>query len=255
MQITLSLQALKLDRNSGCVSSRQKAQPLKVKCVFSFVAFCKKSVAKVFLDTPAKAKQPTETMSRQVSTQNSYRDVLIKLIPSEIIGAFIAIEGIVSAGTKNSATELLSWGAFVALLVLIPFYLRFSYSVLNRRQIWCTMFSFVVWIYSIGGPFRFTSWHDQRAGAVILILWTLVVPIAVRRNSIVCPGDWIHVTEMKQAAVQRSSCLVEWNQGMTEFCGKEAQVMATDQSAKTAKLDIDGGVNDWAFEWVSQKKE
>jgi len=114
-------------------------------------------------------------MSREISGGNAYTEKLVKLIPTEIIGAYLAIEGMVS--TLPSIQYIVLIISCLALTILIPFYLWFLFGVRSKLQIAVTMISFVVWIFSIGGPFLQYTWYLQVYGAVALILWTLVVPV------------------------------------------------------------------------------
>jgi hypothetical protein len=114
-------------------------------------------------------------MAREIKNTNEYAAKLLKLIPSEIIAAYLVIEGIVS--TQPGIQNLVLTVSSIFLLVLIPFYFWFVFNVKNILQIIITMISFVVWIFSIGGPFLKYPWYLQAYGAVVLILWTLTVPL------------------------------------------------------------------------------
>jgi hypothetical protein len=118
-------------------------------------------------------------MGRAIEQENTFLQVLLKLIPSEIIAVFIFIQGIMP--------RLLLPHLVVALLLvgMTPFYLRWAAGVRSRAQLVISTLSFVVWIYAIGaGPFRFLRpplyepWH----GAVALAVWTLVPPIFLARR-------------------------------------------------------------------------
>jgi len=114
-------------------------------------------------------------MSRSIDVSNKYSEKLIKLIPSEIIAAYLAIDGIASS-TLNMRQSILI-GSTIFLLILIPFYLKYLFNVTKWAQIIITMVSFLVWIFSIGGPFLQFAWYLPAYGSVILILWTLTVPL------------------------------------------------------------------------------
>lgn len=114
-------------------------------------------------------------MSREIKDTNEYRERLLKLLPSEIIAAYLAIEGIV-ATQPAIRNQVLTW-ACVFLFILIPFYLWFLFKIKKVLQIIVTMISFAVWIFSIGGPFLQCPWYLQVYGAVLLVLWTLTVPL------------------------------------------------------------------------------
>jgi hypothetical protein len=113
------------------------------------------------------------TMAREVKTDQDYKSKLLKLIPSEIVAAYILIVGIIPDEYKY-------WGTLITaliMLVLIPFYLRRLYDVKRLGQIIYIMIAFVIWIYTLGGPFRqWGIWQDW-IGSALLILYTLTIPL------------------------------------------------------------------------------
>ena len=110
-------------------------------------------------------------MSRIIDNSNEYSEKLVKLVPTEIIGAYIAIEGIVS--TQPEMQSLVLTMGSITLLILVPLYLWFVFDIKSISQIAVTMFSFAVWVFSMGGPFDQFLWYSQVYGAVGLILWTI----------------------------------------------------------------------------------
>lgn len=113
------------------------------------------------------------TMAREVKTDQDYKSKLLKLIPSEIVAAYILIVGIIPDEYKY-------WGTLITaliMLVLIPFYLRRLYDVKRLGQIIYIMIAFVIWIYTLGGPFQqWGIWQDW-IGSALLILYTLTIPL------------------------------------------------------------------------------
>lgn len=112
-------------------------------------------------------------MSREIKIQNIYRERLLKLIPSEIIAAYIFLQGVIPEPEAK-------WGLLIAsilLLVLTPFYLQKFQHVTNNLQVIITSFSLIVWLYSIGGPFEPWGLYKSWIGSLILVIWTLTVPL------------------------------------------------------------------------------
>jgi len=113
-------------------------------------------------------------MSRTIEQENSFLQVLLKLIPSEVIAVFIFIQGVMPP-------SLLPHLVMAVLLVLItPVYLSRASGVTSRAQLVVSTLSLVVWIYAIGtGPIRFIRppYYEPWHGAVALAVWTLVPPI------------------------------------------------------------------------------
>lgn len=113
-------------------------------------------------------------MGRSIENENSFLQVLLKLIPSEVIAVFIFIQGVMPR-------VLLPHLVVALLLVAItPLYLRWASGVRSRPQLIISTLSLVVWIYAMGvGPFRFlrAPWYEPWHGAVVLAVWTLLPPI------------------------------------------------------------------------------
>lgn len=113
-------------------------------------------------------------MNRSIESDNSFLQVLLKLIPSEVIAVFIFVQGVLP--------RLLAPHIVVAalLVAITPLYLARAMKVHSRAQLIVSTISLVVWIYAMGaGPLRFVRppyyapWH----GAVALAVWTLVPPM------------------------------------------------------------------------------
>lgn len=113
-------------------------------------------------------------MPRGITTGNDYQTKLVKLIPAEFVAAYLTIDNIVPAGPLRE--WLLSF-AVVVLLLALPSYLRRISKVQGVAQILVTCGSFLVWIYSLGGPFNEWDLFIKPLAGVILILWTTLLPL------------------------------------------------------------------------------
>ncbi len=114
-------------------------------------------------------------MPREIKEAQNYKDRLLKLIPSEIVAAYMVLAGIIPLASAKWGTLIVS----IILLILVPFYLWKIHNVTRSSQIIVTSISFVVWVYSLGGPFQFWNLYRAWIGSVILVLWTLIVPLAI----------------------------------------------------------------------------
>jgi hypothetical protein len=114
-------------------------------------------------------------MAREIKEVQNYQDRLLKLIPSEIVGAYMVLQGIVPAAQAKWATTIIS----AILLLFTPLYLNRIQKVNRLPQLVITTFSFAVWVYSLGGPFQYWGLYQAWLGSVILILWTVLVPMLV----------------------------------------------------------------------------
>jgi len=113
-------------------------------------------------------------MARAIQQENSFLQVLLKLIPSEIIAVYLFIQGIIPR------LPLVHVLAAVAMIGLTPVYLRSAANVRSPAHLVISTMSVVVWIYAMGiGPLRFVPppYYEPWHGAVLLALWTLVPPM------------------------------------------------------------------------------
>jgi len=130
-------------------------------------------------------------MSREINPTQPYQDKLVKLIPTEIIGAYLTLAGIlgyavqpqktIAPGSDPGSTlnAKLIQIVFFVLLVLTPIYLKKISNVSNVTQLIVTTLSFVVWVYTLGGPFIVWDWYYPLVAPVILVLWSLILPLCI----------------------------------------------------------------------------
>ena len=118
-------------------------------------------------------------MSRSIETdRNSFLEVLLKLIPSEVIAVHVFIQGVMPR------LFLPTLVVFLLLVAITPLYLSRAMGVRSRPQLVVSTLSLIVWIYALGqGPFRFmrAPWWEPWYGSVMLALWTLVPPMFLAR--------------------------------------------------------------------------
>jgi hypothetical protein len=113
-------------------------------------------------------------MSRSIDADNSFLQVLLKLIPSEVIAVFVFVQGVLPRVlTPHLVVTIL-------LVAITPLYLSRAMGVRSRIQLVVSTVSLVVWIYAMGaGPLRFVHapFYEPWHGAVALAVWTLVPPM------------------------------------------------------------------------------
>jgi len=71
-------------------------------------------------------------------------------------------------------TPVVTWIVFFILLIATPLLQWFAYRVRNVFQILITTCSFLIWVYTLKGPFE--AWHNPQLASVVLILWTSLMP-------------------------------------------------------------------------------
>jgi hypothetical protein len=108
---------------------------------------------------------------------NSFKDRLVKLIPSEIITAYVTIQGLISGYVGAGNKETLMWVVFGALFVLTPIYLYFITDVRKWGQIIFTSIAFVIWVIAVGSPITtILDFPSVFIGSVLLVIYTLLIP-------------------------------------------------------------------------------
>ncbi len=69
-------------------------------------------------------------MAREVKVNQDYKSKLLKLIPTEIVAAYMVIEAIIPDNRKYIGTLVIS----VILLIMVPLYLKQVYKVKRFGQ-------------------------------------------------------------------------------------------------------------------------
>jgi hypothetical protein len=105
---------------------------------------------------------------------DTYYSRLVKLIPSEIIALYLALDGIASAMKQK---EILLWIVFGISIIGAWFYLGRMANVTHVIQRLLTLFAFAIWVYVFGGPFALLPWYDPGYGKLILVVYTFFVPM------------------------------------------------------------------------------
>ena len=125
-------------------------------------------------------------MSRTVNRADDYMSRVLKHIPSEIIMAYIAIDGVLRTSYNPNVwadrlmLEKLLWITVGTLTVLTPLWLWRVMRVRRVSQLLISTLSVIVWFFALGGPFALLDWYEPAFGAVALPLYTLIVPIISR---------------------------------------------------------------------------
>jgi hypothetical protein len=133
---------------------------------------------------------------------DGFFDKLMKYIPSEIIGAWIAIKGLIKSANpvnnqsnnglinnSNGATGDNSlWILFFVLTVLTAVYIFKQTSEATSKtekskespaisQIIISTVAFVIWVFALGEPFSSLSFYQPIYGSIALIIFSLIVPL------------------------------------------------------------------------------
>ncbi len=125
-------------------------------------------------------------MARSVKSADDYLSRVLKHIPSEIVMAYVAIDGILrtsynpNIASERQTLQTLLWVTFGILTVLTPLWLLRVMCVRRPLQLFVSTLSVPVWLFALGGPFALLDWYEPAFGAIVLPLYTLIIPIITR---------------------------------------------------------------------------
>jgi hypothetical protein len=125
-------------------------------------------------------KGPAFTPPAKATAYDTYYSRLVKLIPSEVIAFYLALDGIASA-MKDKETML--WVVFSISLIGAWLYLGKLANVRQFTQKLLTVIAFAIWVYVFGGPFALLSWYDPAYGKLLLVVYTFFVPMLFKGDS------------------------------------------------------------------------
>jgi uncharacterized membrane protein HdeD (DUF308 family) len=114
---------------------------------------------------------------------DTYVTKLLKLIPAEVISVYLAGLALIPASLPESQKIApLAWLGICFLFVIIARYAMTTDK--NTSPDWkiigLSVVSFVIWTYSMGGPWESTSVYISWLGGLAVIAWTFLVPYCFR---------------------------------------------------------------------------
>jgi hypothetical protein len=125
-------------------------------------------------------------MTRTAKSADDYLSRVLKHIPSEIVMAYIAIDGILRTSynpnvwSERETLKTLLWITLAILTVITPLWLWRVMRVRRGPQLFISTLSVPVWLFALGGPFALLDWYEPAFGAIVLPLYTLIIPIICR---------------------------------------------------------------------------
>jgi hypothetical protein len=110
---------------------------------------------------------------------DTYFDKVVKYIPADIVGAWVAVTGLVSSASGIPHQTVL-WIAFGIGLILTAWWTLRQTALPGQppavTQVIISTGAFAVWVFALGGPFQHVP-GQQVYGSLLLILYTLVVAL------------------------------------------------------------------------------
>ncbi len=114
-------------------------------------------------------------MARPIKTEDQFKEKLLKLIPSEIIAAYLCIQGLLMAQPKQ-----VIWIVMGVMFILTFLYLRQIEQVRKIDHLLFSTFSFLIWVYGIGTEEVLGGLYNPPLASLVLVLWTLFIPLVVK---------------------------------------------------------------------------
>lgn len=116
-----------------------------------------------------------------IPSVDGYFDKLIKYIPADIIAAWTAATGLIAGASSNDPVTTLLWVSFAVGLALTA---AWTWRMTQEpgkpaavTQIAVSTVAFGVWVFALGGPFTSLEWYSPLIGSLVLIGFTLGVPL------------------------------------------------------------------------------
>lgn len=106
---------------------------------------------------------------------DDYRSKLLKYIPAEVIALYLTLFGII--GSERGVNVTLHWVIFVFCAAGAVLYLWRVQKVTKWKQIAISAVAFVIWVYAIGGAFKVSEIQNTLYGALLLPMYTFLIPI------------------------------------------------------------------------------
>ncbi|NJO72465.1 MAG: hypothetical protein HC833_00975 [Leptolyngbyaceae cyanobacterium RM1_406_9] len=111
---------------------------------------------------------------------DTYFDKVLKYIPADVNGAWIAATGLIKSVSDVPQTTIL-WIAFAFGVVVTAIWtLQQTVEPGKRPAITQTLLStgaFAVWVFALGDPFTSLNFYQPLYGSLMLIAYTLVVAL------------------------------------------------------------------------------
>ena len=113
-------------------------------------------------------------------TPDTYRDRLLKYIPSEIVAIYLALLGLLkTANPQTTPIVNVQWIIFFIMLAVTIPWQRKIVKIEKWQQVAIGTVAFAFWAISLGQPFD-TSWKDWYQpvfGTMAMMLYTFLIPL------------------------------------------------------------------------------
>lgn len=111
---------------------------------------------------------------------DGYFDKLLKYIPTEIVGGWIAITGLIrsASGIPNNTILWILLIVFTGLTAAYIFQQTFDPKKPPAvKQTTISSIAFIVWVFALGEPFNSLIFYRPIYGSILLIVYNLTIPL------------------------------------------------------------------------------
>jgi hypothetical protein len=125
----------------------------------------------------------TEPAPSKPAAIDDFKDRLVKLIPTEIVTAYVTIQGLIAGSAVDPASDGSTQNTLLLIVVVLlflmtPVYLYYVTNVRKWAQIIFASIAFLIWVMVIGGPIKEIGHISvQFIGSILLIIYTLFIPL------------------------------------------------------------------------------
>ncbi len=109
---------------------------------------------------------------------NAYLERLLKMIPAEVISLYLVGSGLIPADQRIA---LLVWSVLCLAGLLVIRAYGTADRLRNLPTDWVhvaiSALAFVIWVYSLGGPFEAFGLYIPYVGSLLVLAWTFFVPL------------------------------------------------------------------------------
>lgn len=125
-----------------------------------------------------KKKKATRAVAAGGDSFQDYLDRLMRMIPGDVVGLYLLGSGFIPA---SESIGLLVW-AIVCLIAVVILRIKYTQDPpTNPDPQWASVvisaISFVIWVYTLGGPFEAWDLAVPWIGSLLVLAWTFFLPL------------------------------------------------------------------------------
>jgi hypothetical protein len=117
-----------------------------------------------------------------------YLERLLKMIPAEVVGLYVIGNGFIP---QDKALGSALWCVFCFLMVfVVRVYGTRDPKQKKRAQpipVLVSAVAFVIWVYSLGGPFTKYNIYYPSVGSLAVLVWSFLIPIFYKGDRLAWP--------------------------------------------------------------------